>query len=89
MWHAATGEVRIKIPKMVIGSGESFCFKGFFELADVDEELEEVTSFDDFTTRPYEEVDCDEGGPCEGSDDTRFAYRRQNRRLVDADAAVV
>jgi len=49
MWHVATGEVRIKIPKVLIGKGRTFCYKGYFRLVDIDEDADEITSFDDFT----------------------------------------
>jgi len=49
MWHVATGEVRIRIENVNIGLGRNFCYKGYFRLVDIDEDLDEVTSFDDFT----------------------------------------
>lgn len=41
-------------------------------------------SFDDFTTTPFSDVPCEQGGSCE----ERFAYRNR-RRLVDEDSEVV
>jgi len=84
IWHVATGEVRIKIPALTIGHGVKVCFEGQFKLVNIDEDLEEVMSFDDFTTTPFADVPCEQGGSCE----ERFAYRNR-RRLVDEDSEVV
>ena len=84
IWHVATGEVRIKIPALTLGHGVKVCFMGQFRLVDIDEDLEEVTSFDEFNPTAYGDVPCDQGGPC----DRRLAYRNR-RRLVDEDAEVV
>jgi len=84
IWHVATGEVRIVIPALTLGHGVKVCFEGQFRLVDIDGDLEEVTSFDEFSATPFSDVPCDQGGPCDG----RLAYRNR-RSLVDEDSEVV
>lgn len=72
------------IPALQMGHGVTICFEGLFRLSNIDEEAEEIFSFDEFNPTPYSDVPCDQGGAC----DERLAYRNR-RRLVDEDADVI